>query len=112
MNNGEFCLIEVYVSQHRSSLLLREDNTSNSKTAANRLEFSDIDYKENLRTMPMTSLISEMYNLRRELHNAMKEVPGSSLSERSPKFLEHKEAMVEKVLAVEIEIGRRLRAPK
>jgi hypothetical protein len=98
--------------RYRSSLLFQKDHTNNSvKSAASvRLELSNLDYKENLRTMSMTSLISEMCSLRRDLVEGKKEFVDSPSYEISPKLVEQKEAMIDKVLAVEIEIGRRLRA--
>ena len=90
----------------------KDHNNSSVKSAASgRLELSNLDYKENLRTMSMTSLISEMCSLRRDLVEAKKEFVDLPSYEISLKFLEQKEAMIDKVLAVEIEIGRRLRAP-
>jgi hypothetical protein len=97
--------------------LLQRENPANdihndTNSDPNKLEFTNLGYKEILRTMAMPSLISELCSLRRCLDEAKKELAGSRSYENSPEFVEQKEVMVDKVLAVEMEIGRRLRIPK
>jgi hypothetical protein len=60
----------------------------------------------------MTALISEMGSLRRDLDETRKELAVSSSYENASEFVKQKEEMIDKVLAVEIEIGRRLRDPR
>lgn len=70
------------------------------------------DYNDSLRTMSMTSLISEMHTLREVFDEANYDLSGSPVNQNSRKMHEQKEVSAEKLLAVELEIGRRVRAPK
>ncbi len=70
------------------------------------------DYNESLRTMSMTSLINEMHTLREVFDETNYDLLGSSANQNSRKMHEQKEVSAEKLLAVELEIGRRVRAPK
>lgn len=74
-------------------------------------DISLVDHEKNLRMMSMAFLISEMHALREVLDEKKSDLPDSSVNEDSRKVLEQKESTTDKLLAVEMEIGRRMRVP-
>lgn len=73
------------------------------------MEVSSYDYESSLKTKSMSSLISEMAGLRFEIKQLQRELNASLKPDRGRGIANQKEAVQSKILAVEVEIGRRLR---
>jgi hypothetical protein len=74
------------------------------------LEERRYDNNENLRAMSMSNLINEMHTLRESLCGDEDFDTRSGIT--SVKNLKQREVSASKLLAVQIEIGRRLKAPR
>jgi hypothetical protein len=82
--------------------------------SSNSLRFPDFDsktsfdYEKNLRTRSLSSLITEMEVLKQQVEDTKKEIIAAAVLDSQLHLINHGEDLRNRILAVQIEIGRRL----